>query len=518
MDIYAKQALDEYNSDTVTTRRGGNGKPFWNANATQFLYAPAFQFMRILGCDKYIFTATDEEGKEYLFTATSPTAALTPIWKEIPTGIVRLKVEADHKNTRYECGARTFFKASPFPGRKNLPMKEVSYKECALKGLRFVFNDPITRNWLVEGLPKRDYYHSVYPSKMISATVKALIVYAKLEPEHAQEAMKMAVNAADYLISITYGDGSALAGLPPTFSFKNIDRDIVRGAAPVAEKREHTVMMIYPALVGNMYLELEKATGDEKYFRMAEKIARYYQKNILPNGSWYLLVSEKTGEPETRNCCCSFEIMEFLNNFYQRTGEACWREIEKGYLSYIEKMCLDSYHWEGQFEDSEISDNHSNLSHYEADGMIRYITKRHTNDELKISVAEELMRFVEDQFVVWEEFSPLNIHYDENNDDWYAPAGIEQYFWPVPIDASTASIAKSFLSLYKATKKRIYLEKAYALGDAIAMRQNKETGVFPTHWMKKDCAENLENFWMNCHVASTLFLNELADYEMEVGK
>lgn len=90
--------------------------------------------------------------------------------------------------------------------------------------------------------------------------VRAMIAYAQSEVKNVDEAMKIAVNAADYLVSITFGDESPLAGLPPTFSFLNLDREIVRRAAPVAEKRENTVMMIYPAEVGSMYLQLEEQT------------------------------------------------------------------------------------------------------------------------------------------------------------------------------------------------------------------------------------------------------------------
>ena len=98
-------------------------------------------------------------------------------------------------------------------------------------------------------------------------------------------------------------------------------------------------------------------------------------------------------------------------------------------------------------------------------------------------------------------------------DKWYSPAGVEQYEWYVPIDASTAKIMNSFRKMYLATKDRLYLEKALALGDMITKMQNKQTGAIPTHWMKADCAENLENFWINCHIASALWLYELSALE-----
>ena len=73
-----------------------------------------------------------------------------------------------------------------------------------------------------------------------------------------------------------------------------------------------------------------------------------------------------------------------------------------------------------------------------------------------------------------------------------------------------------FLNVYNLTKDPLLLEKAYALGDSITRMQNKETGVIPTHWMKKDCAENLENFWINCHLGVAATMMRLAKIAGEI--
>ena len=97
MDKYAIQALEEYNSDTKTVRRGGiDGKPFWNGYSSRFMYAPSLFFTPLLGAKEYIFTATDSKGKVHTFKADSSTAPLTPIWKDIEPGIVELKKVLAH--------------------------------------------------------------------------------------------------------------------------------------------------------------------------------------------------------------------------------------------------------------------------------------------------------------------------------------------------------------------------------------------------------------------------------------
>lgn len=512
MDCYAIQALSEYNSEANVIRQGGkNGKPFWNINSSQFTFVPAFSFPRIPGGKEYIFTATDSAEKTHTFTAYSPTVPLTPIWKDLAVGLVELKVEAVHERTGriYLAGARSFYKMAPFPGREALPPKACSYKECAQKAFRYVFNDTTTQYWLTHGKPKPDYYHNVYPSKTISSIIEAMIAYGELEPEHAEEALRLAINAADYLLSITYGENSALAGLPPTYSFAGLIKEIVDANAPAADGRKHTVMMIYPAYVGNAYMQLEKATGDKRYWKAALRIAEYYLNNVLPNGSWYLLVSEKTGERESDNCCGSFTILEFLHDVYEKTGDERYHQLEHSYFDYLTKARLENYNWEGQFEDSTLSSNYSNLTHVDADCMIEYIVHNLAGDPEMLKEAEELMRFVEDQFVVWGDFAYWNPNYTPD-ERWYSPAALEQYGWHVPIDGSTGKVLNAFLNLYTATGNQLYLEKACALGDSITRMQNPENGVIPTHWMTTDCSKVLKNFWINCHIGTAFSIMSLA--------
>ena len=514
MDKFAKIALKEYNSESNMIRQGGvKGNRFWNANSSQFIFVPSFNFPMIPAAESYEFFATDSTGKTHTFSSEFPTAPLTPIWKDIAVGVVELKVEAIHgiNKKRYLAGARTFYKAHPFPGREALPKRARSYKECAVKALEYAFNCYSSQYWLNYGIPDPDYYHNVYPSKMIGALIMGMVAYAELKPEMAEKALKLATNAADYLLSITYGEGSAVEGLPPTYSYKGLKKEVVDNAAPAADGRQGKLMLIYPAIVGEAYLKLEKATGDIKYFNAASKIAEYYKNNVLPNGSWYLLISEENNQPiESNNCCGSFDIIKFLNEFYNRTGEECWKNLVKNNFEYIVKSCYENFNWEGQFEDAKLTGEYVNPSHYLAGQFLEYVVENE-DEELKSKFdIQEIIRYVEDQFVVWGDFAPWSNHYKENESCWYSPAGMEQYFWYVPIDASTSEIMKDFLLGYKVTKNELLLEKACALGDSITRRQNSETGVIPTHWMKEDCAENLENFWMNCNIHAAFMLMELA--------
>ena len=517
MDKFAVQALEEYNSDTKTVRRGGFGRPFWNIHSSQFMFVPELQFPIIPGAVKYVYTAVDSNGDAHTFESKSSSAELTPIWKDIAPGMVELKVEAIHQidDKKYLAGARTFCKMEPFPGREDLPAKACSYKECAIDAFRFVFNDETNQYWLEKGMPKPDYYHNVYPSKTYSSVINAMVTYAELEPENAEKALKIATNIADYLMSITYGEDSALAGLPPTYSFKDIDAELATKIAPSAAERRDMLMVIYPASVGCAYLTLEKATGDKKYYDAAMKIANFYKETVLDNGSWYLMLSAITGKAEAQNCCGEFGILDFLIRVYERTGDECWHKLERNYFEYIKETRLETYNWEGQFEDTKLAANYNNLTHFAAGRMAMYFAQNYSSDADKMEIAAELVRYVEDQFVVWGEFSPMK-RYNTPGQHWYSPAGLEQYEWYVPIDGSTASIAKVFLTMYDATGDELYREKAYALGDSITRMQNKETGIIPTHWFDTNCSTEIRLFWMNCHIGTAFVMLELSKANNEI--
>lgn len=510
MDQYAAQALQEY--ATLGAHPGGvEGRLFWNINSTQFTFAPAFQFPRIPSCKTYRFTATDCHGGTHTFDADVPTASLSPIWGEIPTGFVSLTVESIGKysgQVRHLIGARTFFKCDPFPGRSALPKRARSYREAALNSYRYIYNNEILQYWLEHGLPKPDYAHNVYPAKMNSSVILAMVDYAVSYPENRETALQVARNAADYMISISFPAGHPLEGLPPTYSFDGLVEEVVNEVAPAAKGCKDTTMMIYPVAAGNAYLALFTATKEQKYLDAALAIARFYKANLHPAGSWYLLYDCNTGKPLKDNLCIEFRFVEFFAELHRITGEECWRALSEAHYQYICKTCLENYNWEGQFEDIPVTGGYRNLTHFAANKMIAHIAENEADDPEKVEVAKDLMRFVEDQFVVWGEVPNWSERAPENVS--HTPAGLEQYLCYWPIDSSTATIIGGFMDLYRLTKDRLYLEKAMALADAIT-RHQEENGMIPTFFMGENCSYGHFNYWINCQIWTTGILQKLAD-------
>ncbi len=500
--IFAKQALEEYNGEIAGFHGGINGRPFWNVHSSQFTYNPKLRFPIIPGAESYVFTATDSDGKTYSFKSENSTTLLTEIWKDLPTGVITLKVEAFDKNEKFMCisGMRTFFKCDPFPGRENLLPKAYSYRECALKAYRFAYNDKSIQYLLKNGKPDPEYNLNVFPSKMLSSIINAMITYAKMESENAANALEIAKKAADYLLALSYGEESPLAGLPYTYSIDHYEEG-QEIPVKVALDRLGNVMMLYPCMVAEAYFNLADATGDTKYSDAAIKIAEFYRDNVQPNGSWYLYISSKDGTPQAENYCVPDKMINLMTVMYKRTGDKVWKDLEEGCYRYIEKNCIDGYNWEGQFEDTAIRSNYENLTHFTALSAIRHIAANKADDPQAVETAINLMRFVEDQFVVWGKYAPW-CRNTEYNEFWESPAGLEQYQWYVPVDGSTAAIASAFLAVYELTGDKLWYEKACALADMITRMQNEQTGLIPTQWITENPETNIWNFWINCHLGT----------------
>ena len=520
MNFLVERALKEYNSGTTTAHHGGAAnRPFWNVCASQFMFNPCFQFAPIPGCNRYLFTATDCNKEKHTFEADSPMSLLTPIWGNIPEGVVELKVEAvNEEGSPWSLvGARTFYRCAPFAGPENYPSKARRYSECALMAYRYVFEQPFIQHWLKYGTPDPEYTFYVYPSKTIRSIIEAMIRYAKLDKNYSKDAIEIAKRAADYLISISFTDESPLAGLPPTY-YLGFRENPAEYDNQSAEKRIDNLMMLYPAEVGCAYLELEKETGEIRFYEAARKIADFYRTHVQPNGSWYLFLSVKTGENQVPNYCVPDDIMKFMHAMHERTGEKIWNELEDRCYEYLVKNSLENYNWEGQFEDSPFSVHYSNLSHLPATKMVKYLVENKAKDPAGMAEAEDLMRFIEDQFVVWGDFAPWNHRMDllelrgeSDISQWFSPAGLEQYRWHMPIDASTANIMVAFLDLYSVKKEPLLLAKACVLGNMITRMQNPETGLIPTHWMKKTCIQDGGDLWINCMIATANAMFYLAE-------
>lgn len=492
-------------------RPGGNGKPFWNKYAIQFIYAPAFEFTEINNAVAYRFEAKDRFGKKHVFNADSPYSALTPIWRDIAVGPVWLEVSAlDEKGNKIACaGKKSFYRNAPFVN--SYPSKVRSYSECAEKACEYIYKLKHVQS-LADGTPDLSYPLFCYPSKMYSAIINCMVKYAELAPSKKEKAMQIARGAADYLIKKAVAQGEKLEFLPQTYEGKN----------EAAGKFGGTIMLLYPATVGEAMLNLYSVDKEKKYLDYAVKIGEQYLKLQQPNGTWHLVLKISDGKPTVNNYCIPTGIMEFLEELSVVTGNKKYAVAAQKGMIHLQRM-IDTFNWEGQFEDVEAQTvPYLNLTKHNATATYLYLCRKYPENKSLIHGAREVQRFAEDQFIVWEQsgwvgkYDPFSWRKAGNEitkkwgwSNFHTPCVLEQYRCYVPVDASLAKLIRYYLLMYDLEKNQLDLAKARALGDSLTRIQGDD-GRIPT-WM--NIGLSVDSDWINCEVSAIKALNLLAKYD-----
>jgi len=97
-------------------RPGNPGvSPFWNGHARRFINVPSFDFSAINNAIKYRYTSiSGANTRPYTFETENPWSLLTPVWEDLPVGLVYLKVEGLDKDNNPVgiAGERIFYKAA----------------------------------------------------------------------------------------------------------------------------------------------------------------------------------------------------------------------------------------------------------------------------------------------------------------------------------------------------------------------------------------------------------------------
>ena len=480
----------------------------WNQYAEWFMYAPSFAFKEVKGAANYRFSVLDDYHVTRTFTAAAPTNSLETIWAEIPPGFVSVSCRAldAQGNVVGLAGERTFWKNAMFK-KGAYPKARRSYAEAVRMGYEYLLDRKANVYFLKHGKPDPSYDLNCYPAKMHSATIQAMCGYLKLGYPRKDEAMKLARLSADYLISISEPEGSPLAGWPHTYE----------GTNHAAKNGAGKQMLIYPASAGSAFLALYKATKDAKYLEAAKKVAERYLQLQGEDGTWSLVLREKDGTAAGRNRLMPNGVIDFFETLYEVTNDVRYRAAADRAFAFIDNGPLKTWNWEGQFEDVAPSKPYRNLTKHNACDTAIYLLKRFPQDSHRLEQAKAILRFAEDQFVIWER--PMRkdgIGYRSRPDparrhsayyrDWYCPSVMEQYSFYVPIDASAAKLIRTYLAYFRATGDRLALAKARALGDS-AVNNQQDDGRSPTGWF---CKPDHYQFWINCHIATIVALQQLA--------
>ena len=467
-----------------------DGSGFWNEKSIWFMYAPAFPFKTVAGAEAYRFTLSASDGSNLVFTASKPTAALSPVWGNVPVDDIRCVCEGiDAKGAVLgKAGERKFYRQAEFKAG-SYPKGRGTYRDCAKGIYEYAFNCKGTKHLMATGeLDKSDPITS-YPSKYGAALIAAMVRYAELEPSKKNAALAVARKAGEYLLAGAEKPGTPLEHFTQTYQGAG------EGAGTLYAGQH---MLIYPACAANALLKLAEATGEKRWSDFAVKIAATYLRLQGADGTWSLKLKAADGSEVNSNRLISFEPVFMFETLFEKTGETKYRTAADRAFNYIYSTRITTWNWEGQFEDVRPTAPYQNLTKHIACDTALYLEKRFPGDEKHIAEMREILRFAEDQFVCWEN--------PKGRDAWFTPCALEQYHCYNPIDASACKLIHTYLALYRAEGRKTDLEKAKTLADMMTRLQRRD-GSLPTWWWTYRGGVD----WLNCMVASAASLEELAD-------
>ena len=204
--------------------------------------------------------------------------------------------------------------------------------------------------------------------------------------------------------------------------------------------------------------------------------------------------------------------MEFLEELADVSKDEKYAVAARKGMSHLKKT-FETFNWEGQFEDVEVQRiPYHNLTLHTAISMFFYLCRDISSvSKERIAEAREVMRFAEDQFIVWEQAGWAgsdNVWHERTKEelqikkwDWFrayhVPCGLEQYRCYVPIDTAATKIVRFFLLMYKLEKKPLDLAKARALCDSLT-RLQEESGRIPTWAQRETVTSDHQQDWFNC--------------------
>lgn len=489
----AEQALDEYDQPIRPASEGRN--PCWNKFAKKFIYAPVFDFPTVEGASAYRYTVTVGDDS-WSFTADVPTAPLTKIWRDVKVGQANLIVEAvDAAGVVVDTvGQREFRRDFPFCPPYNQNVRP--YREAALMGLLYVHNMEAVQHWKESQEPLMSYAHNTYPAKIISATIRSELLLASLLPSYRDEAVKIAENAAAFLISQSRKKGEPLAYFPPTY-YKNL---IVSGEDWNVGK----TMMMEACSAANAYLDLYVTTGKPIYLEYLLGIAETYDSMQREDGSFPVKVDFKTGEAVNSASAMLHPLVSYLSRLHNTLGVRKFEPLRERCEKWMEEVAIERFDMSGQFEDVSVLglEPYENLTNCTAAPYASYLLLKKDYTEREFNNALDLIRLSEDQFTFWNEIP--------NGDGIRrlpTPCVFEQYKYQTPVDNSAANVAHAFMSLYEATGDKLALAKAKALVDNITVVQRVGDGHIPTTWDYRSPQRHARRtYWINCTFSSVIVL------------
>lgn len=404
----------------------------WNVHAQRFMYAPTFSATPAPQARSYAVAVQAKAG-DLREQARSDTADidLSGIWGALPAACgYTAWIEA------FDAGGKPlgrtadfgFFKVAPFAGRSGEP--KCGYVESGRKCAECVM-----AKWLAgwKTAEPGQIPCLEFPALFYSAYIRLLVTYAGLAPDSpgARDAVALARKIGLELVRTS---------TPADWAYPNM---------PLSHKPGRYLQVSRTAMAGMLYLDLWTATGDAAFLGAAMRIADTLKATQRSEGRWYFRVDPRTGAMAEDYTSDQAEAILFLDDIVDRHGRKDIASTRDEAVRWMLANPVKARLWQQQWDDVPLKELYTNLEFYDTVFFGLYLFKHATPQNGYERVAADLFRYVEDQFVLWE---------NAYNPEFIAPSVQEQYVCYIPIDWHAAHFIRFSMALHQATGEPVYLE------------------------------------------------------------
>jgi hypothetical protein len=481
----------------------------WNTYSPRYVYAPKWTWEPIKGAVAYCIQfagAADKKAKT--MRVDTPEYDMGKDWEGIkigPVDIIAWAVDAEDKPL---CSAwrRRFHKSPGFDGKVQEP---VNWKGSIDKAMTYLLAPARDKVEPFEGDMPRSCWSCCEES--ISGQRRLMAFPALHHPSFIFAYLDYAGQFPDSKIKPTavkqakqYGDWLLANRLPADwrcslFPFSSIEQGRTEGYI-----EGKNITLFRSARVGEAMVALYREFKEQKYLDYARHIADVFVGLQGKNGSWPYRVDPRNGktvEEYTSNAVTPARLLGILEEIQP---DAKYAECREKAAKWVMDNPVRTGRWQGMYEDIGAKIPYQNLEHWDTNEMIRYLI--HYGGAESAKVAENLNRYIEDQFVLWQSTDRCV------SNRCPTPTVMEQYSCYVPMEVHTGMWIMSLLALHRATGHKDYLTKAINAGNSIVQAQ-QETGAYSTWSSDVRFGRPLLTIdWPGCNAVAVSALLQLDNY------